>query len=67
MFISCYDYGGEIMSQETLEQKDWKATDKQKELILKRIQHFSKKEASLCINMIEAIYQTRPSNKEASN
>ncbi len=55
------------MSQETLEEKDWKATDKQKDLIVKKIQHFSKREASLCINMIEAIYQTRPSHKEASN
>lgn len=55
------------MSQETLEQKDWKATDKQKELIVKKIQHFSKKEASYCINMIEAIYQTRPSSQKATN
>lgn len=54
------------MSQ-TIEEKDWKATEKQKDLIVKRIQHFSKKEASLCINVIEAIYQTRPSNKEATN
>ena len=55
------------MSQETIEQKDWKITDKQRDLIVKRIGHFSRKEASYCINMIEAIYQTRPSKKESSN
>ena len=44
-------------------EKDWKLTTKQKDLITKRIEHFSKKEASLCINMIEAIYLARPSNK----
>jgi len=55
------------MSQKTLEEKDWKATDKQKELIVKRIQHFSKREASLLINMIEAIYQTRPSSQNTTN
>ena len=54
------------MSQETIEQKDWKITDKQRDLISKRIQHFSRKEASYCINMIEAIYATRPSKKESS-
>ncbi len=47
------------MSVET--EKDWKVTTKQKDLITKRIEYFSRKEASLCINMIEAIYQTRPS------
>lgn len=55
------------MSQKSIEDKDWQITDKQKELITKRIQYFSKKEASLCINMIEAIYQTRPSSKPAEN
>jgi hypothetical protein len=54
------------MSQET-EEKDWKITDKQRDLITKRIQHFSRKEASYCINLIEAIYLTRPSKKESSN
>jgi len=49
------------MSVET--EKDWKLTQKQKDLINARIEYFSKKEASLCINMIEAIYQTRPSRK----
>jgi len=49
------------MSVET--EKDWKATDKQKEMIKGKIDYFSKKEASLLINMIEAIYQTRPSRK----
>jgi len=44
-------------------EKDWRVTEKQKEMIYKRIEHFSKKEASLCINVIEAIYQTRPSHK----
>jgi len=43
--------------------KDWRATEKQKNMIQKRIEHFSKREASLCINMIEAIYLARPSNK----
>ena len=47
-------------------EKDWRVTEKQKDMIHKRIEHFSKKEASLCINMIEAIYQTRPSNKVIS-
>ena len=44
-------------------EKDWRVTEKQKNMIHKRIEHFSKKEASLCINMIEAIYLARPSNK----
>ena len=48
-------------------EKDWRVTEKQKNMIHKRIEHFSKKEASLCINMIEAIYQTRPSNKTNTN
>ena len=47
-----------------VEEKDWRVTEKQKEMIHKRIEHFSKKEASLCINMIEGIYQTRPSSKK---
>ena len=47
-------------------EKDWRMTEKQQEMIYKRIEHFSKKESSLCINMIEAIYQTRPSNKVIS-
>ncbi len=46
-----------------LSEKDWQATEKQKNMIQKRIEHFSKREASLCINMIEAIYLARPSNK----
>ena len=44
-------------------EKDWKVTTKQKDLITKRIEYFSRKEATLCINIIEAIYRTRPSNK----
>ena len=44
-------------------EKDWRITEKQKNMIHKRIEHFSKKEASLCINMIESIYLSRPSNK----
>jgi len=46
-----------------LSEKDWQATEKQKNMIQKRIEHFSKREASLCINMIEAIYLARPSNE----
>ena len=49
----------------SLEQKqDWRITDKQKLLINQRIEHFSKKEASYLINIIEAIYTTRPTHKE---
>ena len=48
-------------------EKDWRITEKQKDLIQKRIEHFSKKEASLCINMIEGIYQTRPSSKTTTS
>ncbi len=43
--------------------KDWRVTEKQKNMIQQRIEHFSKREASLCINMIEAIYLARPSNE----
>ncbi len=45
-------------------EKDWRITEKQKELINKRIEHFSKKEASYLINIIEALYQKRPSYQE---
>jgi len=49
----------------TLQQvKDWKITDSQKQLINQKIQFFSKKEASYTINIIDAIYRTRPSFKE---
>ena len=44
-------------------EKDWRITAKQKNMIIKRIEYFSKKEASYCINIIEAIYLVRPSNK----
>jgi len=47
----------------TVSQKDWHITEKQKNMIHKRIEYFSKKEASYCINIIEAIYLVRPSNK----
>ena len=49
--------------QETLTKEDWRATNKQKLLINQKIEHFSKKEASYLINIIDAIYKTRPSNK----
>ena len=45
-------------------EKDWHITDKQKQLINQKIQFFSKKEASYTINIIDAIYRTRPSFKE---
>ena len=45
-------------------EKDWHITDKQKQLINQKIQFFSKKEASYMINIIDAIYRTRPSFKE---
>jgi len=48
-------------------EKDWRITEKQKNMIHKRIEHFSKREASLCINMIESIYVSRPSNKTITN
>ncbi|MCH7648265.1 MAG: hypothetical protein IIA83_06635 [Thaumarchaeota archaeon] len=44
--------------------KDWKITDNQKRLINQKLQFFSKKEASYMINIIDAIYRTRPSFKE---
>ncbi len=44
-------------------EKDWRVTEKQKNLIGNKIEHFSKKEASLCINIIDAIYNARPSKK----
>jgi len=49
--------------QETLTKEDWRVTDKQKLLISQKIEHFSKKEASYLINIIDAIYKTRPSSK----
>lgn len=45
-------------------EQDWRITNKQKLLINQRMEHFSKKEASYLINIIEAIYNTRPSNKD---
>jgi len=45
-------------------EKDWRITDKQKDLINTRVEHFSKKEASYLINIIEALYKTRPSYQE---
>jgi len=45
-------------------EKDWHITDSQKQLINQKIQFFSKKEASYTINIIDAIYKTRPSWKE---
>ncbi len=53
--------------QETLTKEDWRATNKQKLLINQKIEHFSKKEASYLINIIDAIYSTRPSNKNDAN
>ena len=44
--------------------EDWKITDNQKRLINQKLQFFSKKEASYTINIIDAIYRTRPSFKE---
>ena len=44
--------------------KDWHITDSQKQLINQKIQFFSKKEASYTINIIDALYRTRPSFKE---
>ena len=49
--------------QETLTKEDWRVTNKQKLLINQKIEHFSKKEASYLINIIDAIYKTRPSSK----
>lgn len=46
------------------QKKDWKVTKKQTDLINDKIQYFSKKEASYLINIIDAIYNTRPSSKE---
>jgi len=48
----------------TKQEKDWQITDSQKQLINQKIQFFSKKEASYIINIIDAIYRTRPSFKE---
>ena len=48
----------------TKQEKDWQITDSQKQLINQKIQFFSKKEASYTINIIDAIYRTRPSWKE---
>jgi len=48
----------------SIETNEWKITDKQKELISNKIQYFSKKEASYLINIIDAIYNTRPSSKD---
>ena len=45
-------------------EQDWRITNKQKLLINQRIEHFSKKEASYLINIIEALYKTRPSYQE---
>ena len=45
-------------------EKDWHITDSQKQLINQKLQFFSKKEASYTINIIDAIYKTRPSWKE---
>ena len=53
--------------QEKLTKEDWRATNKQKLLINQKIEHFSKKEASYLINIIDAIYNTRPSNKNKTN
>ena len=52
---------------ETLTKEDWRVTNKQKLLINQKIEHFSKKEASYIINIIDAIYNTRPSNKNKTN
>jgi len=51
------------MSSTKLE-KDWHITESQKQLINQKIQFFSKKEASYTINIIDALYRTRPSFKE---
>jgi len=48
----------------TKQEKDWHITDSQKQLINQKIHFFSKKEASYIINIIDAIYRTRPSFKE---
>jgi len=48
----------------TKQEKDWQITDSQKQLINQKLQFFSKKEASYTINIIDAIYRTRPSWKE---
>jgi len=48
----------------TKQEKDWQITDSQKFLINQKLQSFSKKEASYTINIIDAIYKTRPSWKE---
>jgi len=48
----------------TKQEKDWHITDSQKQLINQKIQFFSKKEASYTINIIDALYRTRPSFKE---
>jgi len=48
----------------TKQEKDWQITDNQKQLINQKLQFFSKKEASYTINIIDAIYRTRPSWKE---
>lgn len=53
--------------QEILTKEDWRTTDKQKLLINQKIEHFSKKEASYLINIIDAIYKTRPSSKNNTN
>ena len=48
----------------TKQEKDWQITENQKQLINQKLQFFSKKEASYTINIIDAIYRTRPSWKE---
>ena len=48
----------------TKQEKDWQITNSQKQLINQKLQFFSKKEASYMINIIDAIYKTRPSWKE---
>ncbi len=48
----------------TKQEKDWQITDNQKQLINQKLRFFSKKEASYTINIIDAIYRTRPSWKE---
>jgi len=48
----------------TKQERDWQIIDNQKQLINQKLQFFSKKEASYIINIIDAIYRTRPIFKE---
>lgn len=50
--------------QEMSDEQDWRSTDRQRNMISDRVSKMSKREASLLIRLIEAIFANRISELE---